>query len=195
MIGSRWLQVQHYWLPLGIIGALVLVTTWLGQLAEQHPLQDNPAPGHNPDYFVDDLHATAYDITGTPRYHLTASKMQHYIDNDTTTLESPVFLRDGPGVPRVEARSNHGLVSAKGDIVYLLDGVKVTQASLAEGLPIMLTTEYLEVRPNSDRLSTDKPVILQQGTSVLRGNSMVADGKAKTLQLSGRVKGIYEIAH
>jgi lipopolysaccharide export system protein LptC len=195
MSGGNLNQVQHYWLPLVIVGALVLLTTWLGQLSEQHPVQAGAAPGHNPDYFVDDLHATAYDVAGTPRYHLTASKMLHYMDNDTSTLESPVFLRDGPGVPRMTARSSHGLVSANGETVTLLDEVQVTQDSETGAPPMELTTEYLKVMPNADRLSTDKPVILQQGSSVLTGNSMAADGKARTLQLSGRVKGIYEIHH
>lgn len=195
MIGSHWQQVQHYWLPLVIVGALVLLTTWLGQLAEKQPMQASVAPGHNPDYFADDLHATAYDVAGTPRYHLTASKMVHYMDNDTTTLESPVFLRDGPGVPRVTARSSHGLVSANGETVTLLDGVQVIQESQSDGAPLVLTTEYLKILPNTDRLSTDKPVILHQASSVVTGNSMAADGKARTLQLSGRVKGIYETHH
>jgi lipopolysaccharide export system protein LptC len=121
--------------------------------------------------------------------------MVHYMDNDTSTLESPVFLRDGPGVPRMTARSSHGLVSANGETVTLLDEVQVTQDSETGAPPMELTTEYLKVMPNADRLSTDKPVILQQGSSVLTGNSMAADGKARTLQLSGRVKGIYEIHH
>jgi lipopolysaccharide export system protein LptC len=164
-------------------------------LSDQQPLQGGAAPGHNPDYFVDDLHATAYDMAGTPRYHLTASKVVHYMDNDRTALESPVFLRDGPGVPRVTAQSRHGLISPKGEIVYLYDEVRMSEDGMAGGQPIEMTTEYLKIMPNDDRLSTEKPVILHQGSSVLTGNAMAADGKARTLQLTGRVKGIYEIRH
>jgi lipopolysaccharide export system protein LptC len=189
MIGGNW---QHYWLPLAILGGLVLLTAWLGQLAEQRPVQGNVAPGHNPDYFVDDLHATAYDIDGTPRYHLSASKMVHYMDDDTTTLQSPTFLRDGPGVSRVSARSSRGLVSADGEIVYLFGGVHMTEDNAAGGAPIELATQFLKVMPNADRLSTDKPVTLTQGTSVLTANSMSADGKKRTMDLRGQVKGIYE---
>jgi lipopolysaccharide export system protein LptC len=193
MNGGNW---QHYWFPLLIVGGLVVLTAWLGQLADRRPATANTAAlGHNPDYFVDDLRATAYDVAGVPRYHLTASKMVHYMDDDTTNLESPVFLRDGPGVPRIQAESSHGKVSPDGKIVYLIDDVHVTQDSLSGGLPIDLTTQYLKVVPDADQLSTDRPVVLRQGTSVVTGNAMAADGKERTLELSGRVKGLYESHH
>lgn len=193
MNGGNW---QHYWFPLLIVGGLVVLTAWLGQLADRRPATANTAVlGHNPDYFVDNLRATAYDVAGVPRYHLTASKMVHYMDDNTTSLENPVFLRDGPGVPRVQAVSDHGKVSPDGKIVYLIDDVRVTQDSLSGGLPIDLTTQYLKVVPDADQLSTDRPVVLRQGTSVVTGNTMAADGKERTLQLSGRVKGLYETHH
>lgn len=193
MNGGNW---QHYWFPLLIVGGLVVLTAWLGQLADRHPVQTRSVSvGHDPDYFVDDLRATAYDAAGVPRYHLTASKMVHYMDDNTTSLESPIFLRDGPGVPRVQAVSDHGKVSPDGKIVYLIDDVRVTQDSLSGGMPVTLTTQYLKVLPDADQLSTDRPVVLKQGASVVTGNSMAADGKERTLELSGRVKGLYETHH
>ncbi len=192
MTGDDWRQIQHYWLPLAIVGGLVLLTAWLGQLAEQRPTPVGAAAGHNPDYFVDDLRAVAYDVAGVPRYHLAASKMQHYPDDDTTTLEAPTFSRDGPGVSHVAARASRGQVSANGEVVYLLGGVLMTEAGRPGQAPLELTTEYLKIMPNADRLTTDKPVILKQGASILTGNAMVADGKERTLQLAGGVKGIYE---
>jgi lipopolysaccharide export system protein LptC len=192
MSHGNWQQIQNYWLPLAIVGGLVLLTAWQGRLSEQHPIQAGPSAGHDPDYFVDDLVATAYDTAGVPRYHLSANKMVHYLDDNTTSLESPTFLRDGPGVPRVAARSSHGAVSADGEIVYLLGDVHMTEAGQGDQMPIELTTQYLKIMPNADLLSTDKPVTLIQGASVVTANSMLANGKERTMQLSGRVKGIYE---
>jgi len=192
MTGDDWRPIQHYWLPLAVVGGLVLLTAWLGQLAEQGPTPVGAAAGHHLDYFVDDLRAVAYDVAGVPRYHLSAGKMRHYPDDDTTTLDAPTFLRDGPGIPRVAARASRGQVSANGEVVYLLGGVSMPEAGRPGQAPLELTTEYLKIMPNADRLTTDKPVILKQGASLLTGNAMVADGKERTLQLSGRVKGIYE---
>lgn len=183
---------QHYWFPIVIVGGLVLLTTWLGRVADHPLIPVIDAVGHDPDYFVDDMKAVAYDKTGVPRYHLEVKRLLHYMDDNTTTLESPNFLRDGPGVARVAASADRGKVSPDGEIVYLLDQVRMRQDSLNGGMPLDLSTEYLEIFPNQDRLATDRPVVITQGKSRLTGNSMKADGRARTFEMDGHVKGIYE---
>jgi lipopolysaccharide export system protein LptC len=121
--------------------------------------------------------------------------MTHFMDDDTTTLEAPRFVREGVGLARVVARSLQGLVSAQGDNVYLFGDVRMIQERQVGGPLLELATEYLWVQPESDLIRTDKPVVLKEGTSVLSGESMVADGRQRTLELKGRVKGIYENSH
>jgi lipopolysaccharide export system protein LptC len=129
---------------------------------------------------------------GVPRYHLDVKRMLHFMDDDTTMLEAPRFVRDGPDVPWVEASAERGKVSSKGEIVYLIDNVHMRQESRTGGLPIEVSTQYLEVMPNEDRVATDRPVVVRQGTSRLSGNAMQADGRARTFGMDGRVKGYYE---
>lgn len=189
-------SIHHYWLPLAIVGGLVLLTTWLGQISRGLPVPSAAGkPGHVPDYFVDDLKAVGYDVAGVPRYHMTAKKMVHFLDDDTTQLESPAFLRDGPGVPKVDARSKRGQVSPKGEIVYLIDDVNVTQTGMDNPLPIEMQTQYLKIWPNEDRIASDRPVVVRQGASVIHGNAMQADGKARTFDMESGVKGLYEQHH
>jgi len=187
-------QFQHFWLPLVIVGGLVVLTAWIGQVADHSIVVQAVKPGHDPDYFVDGLKAVAYDDAGVPRYHLTAVRLQHYMDDDTTTLESPLFVRDGPDVARVEAVAKRGKVSPDGKIVYLYDDVNMHQQARAGGLPIEMRTDYLKVLTDEDRMSSNRPVVVTQGGSRLSGNAMQADGKARTFRMEGRVKGIYEIA-
>lgn len=193
MIRHDWSQFQHFWLPLVIVGGLVLLTTWLGQVSD-HPLQIGGGKvGHDPDYFVDDMKAVAYDAAGVPRYHLTVKHMQHFMDDDTTTLEAPNFLRDGPGVPRMEAHSDRGTISPNGDIIYLFNDVRMRQDSLSGDLPIEVSANYLKVMPNQDRVSSNRPVTITQGSSKLSADALKADGKARTFEMDGRVKGVYEV--
>lgn len=188
-------HARNFWLPLVIIGGLVVLTAWLGQLAQAPMSNGVGTVGHDPDYFVEDFNATAFDVSGQPRYRLAASRMTHFMDDDTTTLEAPRFVREGVGVARVVARSLHGLVSSKGDNIQLHGDVRMIQERLAGGSPLELTTEYLWVMPEIDLIRTDRPVILKEGTSQLSGGTMVADGRKRTLELRGRVKGIYENRH
>jgi len=193
MIGAPYPHVRNFWLPLVIVATLVALTAWLGRLAQAPQARVDGAFGHDPDYFVEQMDATAFDVTGAPRYRLDAVRMTHYMDDDTTELVAPRFVREGAGMARVVVRSLRGLVSPDGESVYFLGDVRMMQERLNGGAPLELSTEYLRVIPELDLVRTEKPVLLKDGTGELRGEAMVADGKQRTLELKGRVKGVYEI--
>lgn len=192
MTGMAFMPARNAWFPLLIMVVLVLLTSWLGQLAQAPKSNGDGVLGHDPDYFVEDFNATAFDVSGQPRYRLNAVRMTHYMDDDTTTLEAPWFVREGAGMARVVVRSLRGLVSPEGENVYFLGDVRMMQEREAGRSPMELTTEYLRVIPDIDLIRTDKPVVLREGRSELRGGAMVADGRQRTLELKGRVKGVYE---
>jgi len=83
--------------------------------------------------------------------------------------------------------------SPDGKDVYFLGDVRMMQERPSGRPPLELTTEYLRVIPDIDQIRTDKPVLLKEAGSELRGDTMVADGEQRTLELKGRVKGIYEV--
>ncbi|MFA5081388.1 MAG: LPS export ABC transporter periplasmic protein LptC [Hydrogenophilaceae bacterium] len=192
MSGTSLQHSRNFWFPLVIVGGLVILTAWLGQLAETPQSQGNVAIGHDPDYFVEDFNATAFDVSGAPRYRLNAIRMTHYMDDDTSELVAPRFVREGAGMARVVVRSLRGLVSPEGESVYFLGDVRMLQERLNGGSPLELTTEYLRVIPDQDQIRTEKPVLLKDGRGELRGGAMMADGKRRTLIMTGRVKGVYE---
>jgi lipopolysaccharide export system protein LptC len=185
-------SARDSWLPLAIVAGLVLATTWLGQLAEAPRARGNGPVGHVADYFVEDFSATAYDTGGAPRYRLNAVRMTHYLDDDSTELLAPRFSREGEGMARVVVRSLRALVSSDGEKVHFLGDVRMMHERLAGGVPMELSTDSLWVEPDQNRMATDRPVVVQDGRGELRGGAMRADGKARTLELTGRVKGIYE---
>lgn len=191
MIGSGTQHSRSYWLPLVILAGLVLATGWLGQLARAPQTRGEAGMGHDPDYFVEDFSAMAYDAGGLPRYRLNAVRMTHYMDDDTTELIAPRFVREGGAMARVVVRSLRGLVSPDGESVYFLGDVRMLHERPADGAPMELSSEYLRVIPDRDLIRTDKPVRLSDGGNVLQGAAMVADGREGTLELKGRVKGIY----
>lgn len=195
MNGGGLRQSHYFWLPLAVAGGLALLTAWLGQLAQAPLGRDGSVFGHDPDYFVEDFRATAFDVGGVPRYRLTADRMVHYMDDDSTALEEPRFGREGPKVSRVQVRSKRGLVSADGENVYFLGNVRMEQDGARDRPPLELTTEYLRVIPDHDIIRTDKPVTLREGKSLLTASGMVADGGKRSLVFAGRVKGVYESRH
>lgn len=191
MSGSVLQHARNFWLPLVIVGGLVILTAWLGQLAKA-PMPKTASPvGHVPDYFVEDFTATAFDAGGKPRYRLAAVRMIHYVDDDTTELQAPRFIREGEGQARVLVRALHGKVSPDGEQVDFTGDVRMVHERLANGAPMELAAEQLRVYPERDQMHSDRPVVLKDGRGELRGGSLLADGQQRLLELKGRVKGVY----
>lgn len=184
-----------YWLPLAIAAGLVLMTAWLGQLAGAPGAPGDGVVGHDPDYFVEDFSAVAFDATGAPRYRLEAVRMTHYMDDDSSELVAPRFVREGAGMARVAVRSLRGRVSSNGEHVDFIGDVRMLHERRAVVAPLELSTEYLRVTPDAQVIESDRPVLLKDGRGTVHGGALLADGRRGTLELTGRVKGIYETRH
>lgn len=179
------------WLPLAIVAVMAAVAYWLNHLASQPLPVDDAAFRHDPELIVDNFVATAFDRAGNPRYTLSATRMLHYADDETTELTAPRFQHRSATSPTIEAEAARGFISTNGDHVHLLDRVRLTRAATAATPELVLTTDYLQITPEAEVMRTDRPVELRQGASSMRADHLLLDGKARTLELKGNVKGIY----
>lgn len=189
--GYRALSVYHvHWPPMVLASLLALLGFWLNQVSDHTPYVDDAGFAHEPDYIVEHFDALAFDENGRPRHRLKAERMTHYMDDDTTVLDLPVFFSLNPERP-VEVQSKRAQMSADGRHVYFLDQVHVVRPGLDGQMPTTLDTEYLHVTPDERIMRTNKLVTLRQGTSVITANQMLIDDKNKLLTLSGGVKGVH----
>lgn len=180
------------WLPLAIVAVMAAMAHWLNHLASQ-PLPENDAAfRHDPELIVDNLVATAFDRDGNPRYILSAARMLHYTDDETTELTAPRFQHRSATSPTISAEAARGFISTRGDHVHLLDRVRLTRAATADTPELVLTTDYLQITPEAELMRTDRAVELHQGAFSMRADNMLLDGKARSLELKGNVKGMYE---
>jgi lipopolysaccharide export system protein LptC len=79
-------------------------------------------------------------------------------------------------------------VSADAKNVRLSGDVRLERTP-AGAPPLLVETARLDVAPEQERASTDTPVTLTQGRSVVRGSGLVADNKSRTVSLLGPVRG------
>jgi len=179
-----------HWPPLGLALLLALLCFWLNQVTDHAPYVDDAGFAHEPDYIVEHFDALAFDLQGRPRHRLVAERMTHYMDDDTTVLEQPVFTSLDPLVP-VEVKSKRAQMSADGKQAYFLGQVHVVRQGLNGQMPMTLDTEYLHVTPDDRTMRTNQLVTLRQGTTVITANQMLVDDQNKLLTLSGGVKGIH----
>jgi len=179
-------------IPLAVVTLLALLTLWLGKVAGSQAPLGSGGFSHDPDYVVENFAAMAFDTAGNPNYHLSALRMVHYMDDDSTELDRPRFERTPRDALPVRVSSQRGLVSPDGESVYFIGEVRVSRPAAPEQAAMEMAADYLRVIPDADILRTDKPVTLRQGASVIEASGLVIDGEKRYMQLNGRVKALYE---
>ena len=77
------------WFPVLLLAAVAAVTVWLDSQVQPPESVGNSKARHDPDYIVNNFTVTRIGPDGVVRYKLTARRMQHYPDDDTTLLDAP----------------------------------------------------------------------------------------------------------
>ena len=182
-----------HWFPIGLVLSLALVTWWLNDLARMPQIADNRGFTHDPDAIVDEFRVLSFDRNGQPQSLLSAQHMRHFMDDDTTELIEPrIEFYDPDRAARV--RAQRAVIGSSGENVYLLNQVHVDQAMQDPQAPVTLDTEYLQVTPQAKVMTTDRPIVMRQGRSVLMAGGLYLDNRQRILQLNGGVKGSYDHA-
>lgn len=187
MVGER----VSAWFPLLLLAALAGLTFWLDQ-AVQMPVTDaGAARRHEPDYFVDGLSALKMDPQGKLAYTLSAQKMVHYPDDDTTHLAKPRWVSLGEGKAPVTVTAEQALVSSNGEHVYFQRDVRVVREPSGKQSRLVLETDFLHVVPDEDIAKTDRPVRITDANTVVNAVGLELNSETRVLKLLSNVKGVY----
>lgn len=193
MTRSRaWLGRLIAWSPVMMLGALAGLTYWLNaQIRPPVPAFDGSSR-HDPDLFVDNFKAINLDSNGRIREALTASRAEHFPDDDTTHFDSPAMTLTDPGKPQLKITSDHGILTGDRQHAYFIGHVDATRdgaAGDADDGPIRLTSEYLHVIPKENRIITDKPVTISDPHGIINATGMEFDSNTKTVKFQSHVSG------
>lgn len=178
--------------PLLLAGMLAALTFWLDRFA-QGPARDLVGPSrHDPDYIVEKLSGVRMGESGAVSYSLSAGKMVHYPDDDTTLLTSPRFVSYGSSKATVTITSSEGVVSGKGDHVYFQDDVRVTRAALEGSRELVMRTSFLHVVPDHHIAITDRSVILSDDANTVTAVGLEMNNETRVIKLLSNVRGTYD---
>lgn len=193
MRGNRIFEKARAWLPLMPLLLLLAATYWLNQQVLPLP-QVRSQQRHDVDYYVDNFSAVTLGTQGQPRFTLSAEKMWHYPDDDSTHLQMPKLTSLYANRPPTITSAQAGTISSKGDDVYLRYEVSVLRPA-GDGIGEQrFTTDYLHVIPDRDWAETDQPVVMTNQYNVIRAVGMELDNKARTAKLLSRVRATHEPA-
>lgn len=182
------------WLPLLPLLLLLAASYWLNLQVQSPESGANKNLRHDPDYIIDNFTATTLDEQGKIRFVMSAKKMWHYPDDDTTHLETPRFESLTAEYPPMLMTAKKGEISRKGDEVFLRDEVVIVRPAYANKSKLTFNTNYLHVIPNKDIVNTDQPVAMVDASTTLNAVGMELDNRARTITFLSRVRTVYEPA-
>jgi lipopolysaccharide export system protein LptC len=178
----------RYWLPLLPLLGLLGVTYWLNQQVQPESAKSGNGKRHNPDAIMENFSAIKLNDQGVPRFIMAAKKMQHYPDDDNTTLEVPRLTSLSDQQPAIHIIAEQGAVSSKGDEVFLHHDVEVLREASAQREELTLHTEYLHIVPDRDWADTDRAVTIVDAHNTVHAIGLEMDNKARTLKLLSQVR-------
>lgn len=182
-----------YIFPLVLLSLMALLTFWISRSVQPTAAKLDGSSRHDPDYIVNNFVTTQTDINGDLRYKLAAIEMKHFPDDDTTNLQRPRYTQFAIGKPYTQVQGLRGYVSSNGDVVEVMDNVKVVRQAFEEKGEMTVETDYLKIRPNDDIVETPSPVVIKQAPkTVIYATGMYYDKRNQTVTLLHRVKAHYE---
>jgi lipopolysaccharide export system protein LptC len=159
--------------------------------------RDKPLAGKanvQPDYVLNNFEMVVLDKTGKESFTLRAPTLTRDPNIKTMDITTPLFLippKPGSQGGAWEVRSQRGWVSAEADEVRLRGQVKADSTN-AEGKPIKIATEELNVFPDSNKATSAVAVNMVQPGTILSGLGLEADLETKNVILKSNVKARYE---
>jgi lipopolysaccharide export system protein LptC len=188
MIG-RWQSQQVF--PIVLLGLLAALSFWLARTVEMPEPRLDGKLRHDPDAFVDHFQVRRLDAEGALQYRLTAPRMEHFPDDDSSLLSQPKLEYFRDRAPSMTLSGKNGYVAAKGETVFFWDDVMAIRAATAERTEMVARMPDLTVQPDEGIAFTDSPVEISQGQSWIKGVGMHLNNNTSVLTLKSQVTGTY----
>lgn len=150
--------------------------------------------GGRPDYVLNDFEIVALDVQGRESFTVRAPRLTRDPATRAMDIATPVFVippKAGSASTAWNVQSATGWVSPKGDEIRLRGRVRADTTD-AEGDPVNVATEQLNVYPETDRATSSEQVTMTQPGFTISGRGIDARLAAKRVNILSEVKARYE---
>ncbi len=178
--------------PLALMLALAGLTFWLERMVREEEGAHPSLRRHDPDYVVDNLAHTRFNVKGMVESTLAAAKMLHYPDDDSTDLIAPRVVQTKPNEPRLTVTADRGTLSQDGEEVFLYGNVQLVREAGPERAEIRMRTSFMHVAQSHSVIRTDRHVVIMEENRQLQGRGMEYRNDTQELFLREQVRGRFE---
>jgi len=179
--------------PLLLMLGLAVMSFWL-ERAVQAPEHDKSGRSrHDPDFIAENFGITRMSGAGRPEYLISAKRMQHYPDDESTSIEAPRLVQNRDKGPPIIVSADRGLISSNGEEARFYGNVVVVRQAGKGEKELRVSTEYLHVMPERDIARTNRAVTITEGRSRLSGVGMEVNNKTRQFLLNSQVRGTFDV--
>jgi lipopolysaccharide export system protein LptC len=181
------------WSPLLLLALLATMSFWLDRKVQPAEHRADGSTRHDPDFIVEGFSAVKMNPDGTRRYALTAKRMVHFPDDNSTQLELPRLVYFDYQRAPVTIRSETAEGVQGGDDVFFRGDVQIIRSAFANNAELGVFTSFLQVIPDQNLAKTDKPVRMVEGSSTASSVGLEFNNVTRELKLLSEVKASYAI--
>jgi lipopolysaccharide export system protein LptC len=194
-IRAGWERISVY-VPVILMGVIALGTYWLARNTPTlGPAQGQAAPTHEADAYMRRFSVMSFDVNGRLKSEMHGAEGRHYPDTDTTEIDQPRLRAIGEHGEVTLASARRAVSNADGSEVQLFGDAVITREASTDAAgrvqPRMeFRGEFLHAYMNTERVTSNKPVVLVRGDNKFTADSMEFDNITQVLQLHGHVSGV-----
>lgn len=177
--------------PLLLMLSLALLSFWLERTARIE--QGHPSlRRHDPDYIVHNFKVVGYGQKGEAESMLSARKMVHFPDDDSTELLAPRSVQTKPGEAPMTLTAERGALSQDGEDTFLYDNVLLVRNATPQQPEMRMQTHFLHIVRARSLVRTDREVAIREEGRYLTGRGMEYDNGSRVLEMRSKVRGRFE---
>ena len=143
-----------------------------------------------PDFIAHNISVTECKDDGSADRRLFAEYAEHYTDGRMSSIK-PRMVTLSADKPQVRATADSGQSMDGGETFTFNGNVLVTRAGDINNAPMRFTTPFATVYPDTSRLETSAPVVLEHGADITTGIGITLDNVDRTVNIHTNVKSIF----
>lgn len=188
----RLFDLVSAYLPLVMMAALAAGTWWLVRNAPTfEPPRAAAPPRHEPDYVMTGFVVQRFAADGRLRTQIEGDTLRHYPDDDTLEIDAARIRAIGDNGTVTLATARRALANGDGSEVQLLGDARVNRPANGKEEAVEFRSEFLHAFRNVEQVRSHLPVVMTQGTNVVRAASMSYDNLARSVEFKGRASATF----
>lgn len=169
---------------LTLLAALVAGTWWAAHYTHSTVELDPPRRHtHEPDSWAKGFVMLRTDEHGIAINRLEGDYMQHYPDDDSYHLDKARVTINQQDNPISSATSDIAIMDQGGARVQMIGNAYVHRQPDEKGDIFTISSKQLTLYPDQDKVETDDPAVIVNGSQTLQGKGMYYDNNSRQLQV------------